>query len=98
MNQNHLTEKQRLCLSCMECCRYLGFKTVSLGKESKELLRIRGVKVFDCGNNKSFLAIPSVCPELSLGGCKIYEKRPAACRNHDGRNDPMVDCLWKVLD
>ena len=44
------------------------------------------------------LRVPSVCPHLTEHGCDIYEGRPKHCREYDGRFDPYMQDLCKLIN
>ena len=90
--------KSKLCLQCMECCRYIGIVSVVNTPNERNFYETRGFTVID---NAGFLVIiqQAICPHLKWNGCDIYETRPAYCRNYDGRKDPFMKnkCLWRIL-
>lgn len=95
-----LTEKQKLCLVCMECCRTLAFSLPkkSLDKQTRDFYEARGSK-FKKQGPFVWVIVPSVCPNLTTLGCKIYPQRPVVCRVFDGRNYPFMAgiCKWSNL-
>lgn len=94
-----MTEKEKLCLKCMACCKItvapLVFPSDSKGAEA--FYRARG---YETGERRGqlclILQIP--CAQLTAFGCKMYNDRPKWCRQYDGRTDPFIDCLWEELD
>lgn len=107
MEQNKSIEarKQALCLSCMECCRWLTFVTeVATSKINyiAPLYKMRDCKVSVLPRGDKAIVVifvPRACHHLSPAGCAIYQTRPPACRDYDGRKDPMLKdiCKWKEL-
>lgn len=93
-----MDEKQKLCLSCMECCKNVVF-TIALKDwraHLAQLYRARGYKYFAVGTDVKVL-VPSVCRQLDLNfGCKMYDIRPTACRVFDGSKHPIMKdyCKW----
>ena len=92
---NPLTaEDQKICLSCMECCKWLGFVITPTGEQNIDELiqmyRWRGCEVKHVIDNQIFLVAPSKCQHLTVLGCSIYHTRPAWCRRYDGRTDPAL--------
>lgn len=89
--------KQRLCLSCMECCKIVAVRA-AINPEN-ELTRsfysARGCRILPT-DHLPLVIIPFPCPNLTDTGCSIYGKRPLACQMYDGRNDPIMKhiCLW----
>lgn len=96
MNENN---KSKLCLQCMECCRYIGIVSATNTQEDREFYELRGFETIIKGG---FLIVlmPNVCQHLKVNGCSIYEERPAHCRNYDGREDPFMKdvCLWNSIE
>lgn len=84
----------------MECCKTLAFSLPkkSLTKQTREFYAARGSK-FKKQGKIIWVVVPSICPNLTAFGCKIYSQRPVACRMFDGRNFPFMDgiCKWNEL-
>ena len=93
-------EKSRLCLECMKCCKFIKVRLTEFPtKRTRELYEAKKVKIYyEKETGLYFLLIPYRCPQLTPHGCAIYENRPQACKDYDGRLDPAVDCKWKELD
>lgn len=105
-------EKQRLCLTCLKCCKE-AMVILDIEKSREKLYadtvnfyQTRGCRVKIeadlpfLTHRRLFINFPSVCQHLDpLAGCRIYEKRPVICRRYDGRSDPgMTDfCKWHEL-
>ena len=91
-----LTNNQKLCLKCMECCKVIGF-IVPMSIGAAHFYKVRGWKI-KINKNGSYALVykEEVCPQLTDKGCKIYDTRPLACQLFDGRKDPVkiVNCLW----
>ena len=90
-------EKSKLCLQCLECCKWLGVPT-SLNLNfppNREFYATRGARFSEFGKDQ-MVVVQSTCQHLTPTGCAIYETRPLACRFYDGRKDPIVAdrCLW----
>lgn len=93
--------KSELCLSCLECCKYLTFALPSdvWGSRLQTFYYARGCKIWPTGNVVRML-VPSVCQHLNLSsGCGVYEDRPIVCREYDGRGDVFLKdtCKWNKL-
>lgn len=90
------------CISCGHaCCRWIAFTTTEMSGRSLEYYISRGCKVLRCDIQDGSVYrvyIPHVCPHLVEGvGCDCYEKRPLACIEYRGAEDPLVQdvCLVK---
>jgi len=92
--------KSELCLKCLRCCKILKLTfEAPPSPMMTEFYKVRGCKVgYDAENRYFFLAIPYTCPQLTENGCAIYENRPQACKDYDGRFDCTVDCMWKEIN
>lgn len=99
--------KSELCLSCMECCKWLRFDCMAKDKRQATLMaefyKTRGcdVKLNKISQMYTVIVnVPVKCPYLTEKGCSIYENRPNACRNYDGRKDVMIadKCKWNELE
>ena len=92
--------KSELCLKCLRCCEVIKLVFEKPPSQTMmEFYKVRGCKVgYEKETGYFFLSIPCKCPQLTLNGCAIYENRPQACRDYDGRLDSTVDCMWKELD
>lgn len=96
------TKKKKLCLKCQECCKVIGIPTdaAQLRKmkfhQQKDFYEARGCRLVRLKTGL-FIAIPSICPQLSQKGCKIQDTKPAACEIADERSNSIVEdlCLWK---
>ena len=106
MEKVNLTKQQELCLSCMECCRWLTFIT-EVPKDKVNymtpLYKMRDCKVTVMprgGKAVVVILVPKTCHHLSPIGCAIYQTRPQACRDYDGRRDPVLKdiCKWNELE
>lgn len=88
-----MTSNEQICVECQECCKWMSF-TLDV-REMKRIAKItefykaRGceVKYLKTG---IVVMIPHICPHLKKGGCDIYKTRPIACREYDGRKDPLI--------
>ena len=95
------SRKQKLCIECKKCCRYVGvythpdFYDCSL-EEVRKFYEMRGFTV-QKDSGAILLTIPFPCPHLAPDGCDIYEKRPLACRKYNGMEDFGHECLWSRL-
>ena len=99
--------KSQLCLSCLECCKWLRFDCAAKDAEQAEAMRtfyttrgcdVRLVKISEM--TLVVVNVPIHCPHLTASGCNIYSRRPPACKNYDGRKDLMMQdiCKWKELE
>lgn len=78
---------------CIECCKWMTFiikKSEELEKQLEFYIE-RGCKIQHIKESDSIaITIPSVCPHLTVMGCRIYSTRPESCRNYDCRQDPFL--------
>lgn len=91
------TKKKKLCIRCQACCKTIAIPTKQPNTEAMKFYKARGGRLVRI-NGAHRMAVPSICPQLTKDGCKIYDNRPEDCKNFDGRKDPLVGsvCLWKV--
>lgn len=91
------TKKKKLCLQCQACCRLVYIPTKLPDKRDEPFYKARGIKFIKV-KGTLHAAIPSRCPNLTVAGCAIYNNRPDACKDYDGREDPLLKdiCLWRV--
>lgn len=97
MSKNDTSEKELLCLKCMECCKALAVQAPYCidNKEFVEFYQARGCSII-ATKSLPIIVIDNPCPHLTERGCSIYHKRPEWCRLYDGRKDPIMRhvCLW----
>jgi len=94
------SDYSKLCLTCLECCKYISF-TINAREQTpyRDLLtrfyNARQIKMIPSDQNVQVL-IPHVCPQLTTQGCRIYNSRPHSCKIYDGRMDPFLKdkCKW----
>ena len=96
-----MTQKQRLCLSCMRCCKEVGIYThpgmyISTPEELATFYEARGFSVARSGE-LLVLTLKHPCPHLTPDGCDIYENRPRICADYSGLEDFGDRCLWSAL-
>jgi len=95
-----MDEKQKLCLSCLECCKTLAtpFDYYRLSDEDIKFYKMRGAQFFTT-NKGPFMVLNFSCPHLTENGCSIYEERPRICKEYDGREIPFMKgkCKWYEL-
>lgn len=97
MNETEI--KSKLCLDCKRCCKKIGIATLYPYDEYvTQFYEARGFKCMVGNNHTLFLEKELPCPHLDEEhGCLIYDKRPQACREYDGRNDFGGECLWTTM-
>jgi len=80
------------CTGCTECCRVLffGFPVDETIADKFEFYQARGCSV-KIGERRVVVGVPHICVHLTEDGCSIHNKRPAACRNYDCRDDEFLD-------
>ena len=87
------TKEQEICVACQECCKWMSFTLdiPDLKRRTKfiEFYNVRGCSMQEV-DGKLVVMIPHVCPHLVSDGCAIYKYRPIACREYDGRLDPVL--------
>lgn len=93
------TEREKLCLSCMKCCREFSVYTHPIlygcsAEQIAEFYEARGFSVERLEEDAMVLTLRHPCPHLTPDGCDIYERRPAVCREYSGIADFGDDCLW----
>jgi len=77
-----MTDQQRKCLECRQCCEYLQVPVTMLSMEVIDFFLFRGEQMFINSNNGVLtLRIYKPCQYLTENGCSIYENRPEICRN-----------------
>lgn len=81
----------------MECCKVIAVRAAINPQhmQTKHFYETRGCKIIPT-DVLPLIVIPYKCVHLTDAGCSIYDKRPAICRNYDGRKDPVMfyTCLW----
>ena len=86
-------EQQKICIKCGECCRWMTF-TLNIPEAKRRQKFIEFYKVRECvvkiEEEQTVVMIPHICPHLKDDGCDIYEDRPIACREYNGRYDPHL--------
>jgi Fe-S-cluster containining protein len=98
-----MTDKEK-CIQCGHaCCKWMGFTTSKCSGRSLEFYIARGCKVLKCdidGDNSVYqIYVPYLCPHLREGeGCSIYDHRPLACIEYEGKTDPMVKEICLIED
>ena len=102
MKAKRLSEKERLCLSCLKCCRELSIYTHPVlyscpAEDIVEFYEARGFHVVRLEEDAVVLSIAHACPHLTPEGCDIYERRPKVCREYSGIEDFGAGCLWSKL-
>ena len=95
------TKKQELCLKCKECCKIIAVRA-GINPENErtvDFYTTRGCRVLTT-EQLPIVLVPYPCPYLTEEGCKIYTTRPLACKEYDGRLDPIMRhiCLWNELE
>ena len=93
-----MTEENKICIKCQECCRWLNFIVdPSVIEAFGEVYRVRGCVITMLeGANAASILVPSVCPHLGVLGCRIYKQRPNYCRTYDARHDPFMQDRCKL--
>lgn len=92
-----VSDSEKKCLSCLECCMWIGFiVTVENTEEMLQLYRMRNHEIVRVEEKTIYMLVPSRCQYLSMNGCKIYHERPQICRRYDGRFDPLLKHKCKL--
>jgi len=93
--------RSQACLKCFKCCKITLMPVDIRSKEEFAFLETKGFEFFVSGmggtdESTLFTIIHKDCKHLTKLGCKIYDKRPEACKRYDGRDDPVLTkaCLW----
>jgi Fe-S-cluster containining protein len=90
--------RSKACVKCQKCCS-LSLLPVDFKDEREfSFYEVKGFKMFIMGG-RMYTIIHKKCQHLTPLGCKIYNKRPDACKYYDGRLDPVVTkaCLWHQI-
>ena len=99
-------EKSELCMRCGNCCKKILFHIVApdLPDVAMEWFNARGVEIMKKSGRRWVISLSHTCPNLVEEGkgeeyrcyCRIYDHRPKACRNYDGRfGEDRVNCKWR---
>ncbi len=96
-----LTDSE-ICLSCQVCCSRI-VTPMPWGNPAdllrmKEWYKARGCKKVMMILGTLWAVWDWKCPHLTKIGCDMYEKRPAVCREYDGRDDPLMKDICKLPD
>ena len=105
MTESEITKKQKICIQCQNCCKYITFLLPAEGiRDLFDYYRKRGLSVEEIkgGPWKGYhiLEIYYPCPHLTEQGCNIYADRPKVCRDYNGLADVTMreKCMWLLLD
>lgn len=98
----HLTEKQKLCLKCGQCCKKMVIPLIQpvISNKIEEFYKARGFEIIKY-KGMNFVKFDFTCPHLQKDNkCDMYENRPDACKSHKGSSDPFLkdECLWNRKD
>ena len=89
--------KQKICIKCQWCCKHVYLPIEARGANIS-FSAARGIEIrFD--GMKPYAILEQTCQHLTEKGCGIYQDRPFACQNYDGRRDKFHSemCQWKGL-
>lgn len=67
--------------------------------QAEAWMKARGLTVLDKSKGWYRVSLRAPCPHLSSEEpwkCGIYETRPQACRDFDGRTEPSLECKWEA--
>lgn len=100
----HNESNSQICIACQACCRVLTFERPPMEKRTLDFYRARGCKIFPVKytgqDNLQYdihaIMVPTICPHLTMGGCDIWDARPQACRDYDGREDPYLQDVCQL--
>lgn len=99
MWKNQTLKRQELCLSCLECCKWIEISTTYPDTvEIREFFTVRGWKVVTRGKVLHIYTYHP-CPHLTDRGCDMYETRPIVCRMYNGLADNQIleyTCKWGI--
>ena len=94
-----------LCKKCGKCCQVIVLPIPGKIMEKsyvQDWLSVRKCKVVAKDPYVSYVMVDHTCPQLKKANgefsCAIYQDRPEACKNFDGRNFGFLDCAWKSKD
>lgn len=100
MNSPLDRRKSQICLGCLRCCNYVAVRAAfNMDNENAiDFYNVRGAAVYETPT-LPLVAFKLTCQHLTPRGCAIYLDRPQACRDYDGRDDPVLDgvCAWNQI-
>jgi Fe-S-cluster containining protein len=87
--------KHEACIKCQRCCKVMILPVLIRDKEEMKFYETRGLEFFMMQEN-IWTILHKECKHIAKSGCRIYDKRPEACKQYDGRLDPLLTkaCLW----
>lgn len=82
-----------ICIRCQKCCKVM-YVPIMIDQDLWQLLMTRGFTVYTF-DGRTYLEIDQTCKHLTKNGCDMYELRPKACSDYDGRFDPFLskECM-----
>lgn len=82
MNKPDLTDKQKKCMACRECCEYVEVPYTMFNYDTMEYFLNRGTQFWIATNGAVQVRFHEPCVHISEAGCDMYEDRPTTCRTY----------------
>ena len=81
MDNLEITDQQKKCMACRECCEYVEYPVTMLSAEVIEYFHFRGERMYlNPKNGVLSIRVYKPCQHLGPDGCMIYGARPGTCR------------------
>jgi len=103
---DNLTDQQKTCIKCAECCEYVEFPVTMLNVEVIDYFMNRGNQFYINEAGVTMFRLYDPCVHLKDGLCDIYDTRPTTCRSFmckvkdktikDIKDQACKDCMGKV--
>ena len=101
-------EKSELCQTCGECCKWVVFHIARPDRPdlAEEWFNAKHIEILKRSDRRWAIKVPMVCPQLKEWidkdgyrcKCRIYDKRPTACKHYDGRiGEDKIKCKWRIV-
>jgi len=89
-------EKQKICMECQACCKYIGYLCGPTPQEANFLAAWGYELTPVAGTGKLTATIYHPCQHITDKGCDIYDTRPIFCREYYACDDPALAHLCKL--
>lgn len=78
-----MTEQQKKCVECRECCEYVEFPVTMLSVDVMDYFIFRGNQFYVDKGGALMIRVKNPCKYLTEAGCSIYgDDRPLICRTY----------------
>lgn len=81
-----MTENEKICIKCQWCCKHIYIPMLCRDPETLHLMLVRGFEL-RTHDMVTYAIVEQRCDHLTDKGCSVYNMRPKACREYDGRMD-----------